>query len=763
MARRRLIKRADGRLSMRSPGPSHGIRSAPRERSSRVPRVALLFGFSALLLAAACGETNRDVPAPSSAAPAASSAATIPASAQSTPRPAPVVLTRREGQALVRSPSEPVLYLADEDHSALRRIVLTPELTSPPAIVDPPAIHFGEAKESRVDLPGRPAQVFATADRVLVTVRDPGMLVVFSNSEAPKEVGRVALPADAWGLAISPDASTAYVTSAWTHKLTKVDLGAMRAAWSVDVAREPRGVTVSADGKKVYVSHLMGADLTRVDAGNAEPKVDRVKLPADPLSTLAGDKTVSASLGYAAILSPDGRRLFVGRHALGALWSWAGNTTVDVLSTVDDEPVAAARGGKPHGQLNQQELKTSPSWADHAGVIAVRSAAFPQPRAIAYRAKTRHLLVASEGGARLAELDAMSVAPGSIVNRFYRLGGLAPEQPTKIQIPPHCGAPSGIALSADEDVAWVYCRTTDNVVAVRLTPDGDRAVSSETSFVESGGYRLKLSPWGPFAYAKLAVPAASESLALGRRLFFDAEEPVVSGFQACAGCHPDGRDDGHVWRETKRRSERFPHFIAGPSVTLPTWPDSEKDPYGFARQTPMLAGRVDAQGPYGWHGESATLVERIRAGFQLHRSGDYLTDGATLKARADPIAEFLRKGLVPPPREARELTDLEQKGRAVFESPQTQCTTCHVPKSQFTDRSSMPLGGFKTLPFFEADPKREYKVPSLYYVGGTPPYYHDGSEATLEELVEHIQNRMGRTSHLSADERAALVAYLKTL
>jgi hypothetical protein len=106
-----------------------------------------------------------------------------------------------------------------------------------------------------------------------------------------------------------------------------------------------------------------------------------------------------------------------------------------------------------------------------------------------------------------------------VVNRFYRLGGLAPEQPTEIQTPPHCGAPTGIALSADEDVAWVYCRTTDNVAAVRLTPDGTRGVSSEISYLADGAYHPRLSPWGPFAYAQLAVAETPADLALGRRPF----------------------------------------------------------------------------------------------------------------------------------------------------------------------------------------------------------------------------------------------------
>jgi len=125
--------------------------------------------------------------------------------------------------------------------------------------------------------------------------------------------------------------------------------------------------------------------------------------------------------------------------------------------------------------------------------------------------------------------------------------------------------------------------------------------------------------------------------------------------------------------------------------------------------------------------------------------------------------EFLRHGLVPPPREDRALTVQEQQGRTVFESPRAACTRCHVPATGFTDRSSAPLRGFKTPRFFDEDPRRDYRVPSLLYVGGTPPYYHDGSAPTLEDLIDEDHDRMGHTSHLDADERKALVAYLRTL
>jgi hypothetical protein len=642
-------------------------------------------------------------------------------------------------------------------------VELSADITAPPPIADPPEIRFGDAKETHVDLPGRPAQVLSLPGKILVTIRDPGLLVILEPGSM-KELGRVSVAADAWGVAVSPDAQAAFVTSAWTHTLTKIDLSAKKVLWSVETAREPRGVIVTQDGKSVYVNHLVGADLTKVDAtANDAPNPQRIVLPPDPLNTFTGDKSVSASQGYALLLSPDGSRLYASRHALGALWGWNGNPTIDGLSVADDQPLAPARGGKPLGTLTVEELTMPSSWADRSGSIAGIATMSSQPRAMVYRKKTHHILSVSESMVVIDELDALSISPGTISNRRYRLGGLAPKEPTKIQIPPHCGAPSGIALSDDEDVAWVYCRTTDNVVAVRLTPDGDRSLNSETSFLARGAYHSKLSPWGPFAYVKLPAPAPpSEDYALGRRLYYDGTEPVMSGRQSCAGCHPDGRDDGHVWREHKPRWPDQNIFAAGPSITREVGSE-EKPKYGVPRQTPMIAGRVKALGPYGWRSESATLVDRLKAGFGLHM-GNVVTDGATLRFRAEPISIFLRDGLVPPPHPERELTAQEAQGKAIFENPKTQCATCHAPKSEFTDRSTMPLRGFKTLPLFDEEKAPlGYKVPSLLFVGGTAPYYHDGSAPSLEELIEKNQDRMGHTMQLTADERAALVAYLKTL
>src|SRR6185503_16203436 len=214
-----------------------------------------------------------------------------------------------------------------------------------------------------------------------------------------------------------------------------------------------------------------------------------------------------------------------------------------------------------------------------------------------------------------------------------------------------------------------------------------------------------------------------EQAALGRRLFYNAADPVISGGYACANCHPEGREDGHVWHEDEGEegeSSLAPSLHAYSMLSSGT--RSRDLARGAPRQTPMLAGRVAAPGPYGWKGKSPNLRHRVVTGFKLHRWGadSYMTYGEPAILRADAIAEFLRKGLVPPPREARDLTAEEQRGRAVFDDPAVGCATCHVSTTKdYTNRSVVGLGEWK-VEKLEFEPEKEhwrFKTPSLLHVG----------------------------------------------
>jgi hypothetical protein len=84
------------------------------------------------------------------------------------------------------------------------------------------------------------------------------------------------------------------------------------------------------------------------------------------------------------------------------------------------------------------------------------------------------------------------------------------------------------------------------------------------------------------------------------------------------------------------------------------------------------------------------------------------------------------------------------------------------PGDDFTNREPMLLqrGQHKG---FDDESHVAFKTPSLLFVGGTAPYYHDGAATSLEELILENGKAMGDTARLSADDRAALAAYLRTI
>jgi cytochrome c peroxidase len=126
------------------------------------------------------------------------------------------------------------------------------------------------------------------------------------------------------------------------------------------------------------------------------------------------------------------------------------------------------------------------------------------------------------------------------------------------------------------------------------------------------------------------------------------------------------------------------------------------------------------------------------------------------------------------------LTSDERRGYEAFKT--LGCSTCHqganvggnmfqrlgVMHDYFRARteqggrapSAADLGRYETTKQF-AD-RHVFRVPSLRNVALTPPYFHDGSEPTLELAVEEMGFvQLGK--RLSSDEVALLVAFLKSL
>ncbi len=141
----------------------------------------------------------------------------------------------------------------------------------------------------------------------------------------------------------------------------------------------------------------------------------------------------------------------------------------------------------------------------------------------------------------------------------------------------------------------------------------------------------------------------------------------------------------------------------------------------------------------------------------------------------------------PPPPNAPfpNFTAQENRGKEIFLSPIGGCAPCHGSET-FTapEAKNNGLDAITTDPGFGAVfpiPANNglFKVGSLRNIELTAPYMHDGRFATLEQVVEHYNsgvknhpnlafqlkdpNGQPRQLNLSPGDKAALVAFLKTL
>src|SRR5881296_2390800 len=154
------------------------------------------------------------------------------------------------------------------------------------------------------------------------------------------------------------------------------------------------------------------------------------------------------------------------------------------------------------------------------------------------------------------------------------------------------------------------------------------------------------------------------------------------------------------------------------------------------------------------HGSFADAV----LGIDIHQTPD----------RATPVLPVLRAYQLslntPPPREGSFDPAAAERGKQLFDAT-ARCATCHIPSLAFTD---VNLGILHEPSETGMDPVRamrlknhKYRTTPLRALGQHPPYFHDGSAATLLDVVEHYDRFFG--VGLSPQEKKDLVEYLKSL
>ncbi|MFT3767249.1 MAG: c-type cytochrome [Minicystis sp.] len=596
--------------------------------------------------------------------------------------PPPLGLAARGG-SLVIDHDRAVAWAADADNRALHRV----DLVSLAVTTTP--------------LDGAPEQIAVMGDRLAVTLRDRNTVVLLDvTPEGEAEpIAEAKVPCDPFGLAVTPQHEI-LVTSAFCHAVTALDAGTLSTIWSVDVAREPRAVVSSADGARAYVTHVVGDSITALDLGDTAPTPRRVRalggLYRNRVDQAIGAGTLhpSASLAYSAVLSESGNRLFVphlteqnGSSTTRSIPGAYGGVPVEEETSFASVAVITTNGERPiGGDTASSPRETLDKAAFVAPDPALGFAVAPEParcrQARAAAVAGDRLFVASQGTGELFELDARALDPAMSVRRRFTVGA----------------GPKGVDVDRALGVAAVWSQLAHEIAVVSL---GSGAVDRRV----------------------VASDPLPRSIARGRLLFTtELDRRISRDGRACAGCHPDGRDDGLVWK-----------LGAGP------------------RQTPMLVGRLD-RGPYAWQAKHDRLQDNMRE--TMTRLG-----GAGLsEADLDDLAAYVRQGLVPPARETRPLDALAQRGRALFTSERVGCSGCHHLETEASDRSLHDVGSRA-----QADVASTFRTPPLLYVGYTAPYFHDGRYQTLEQLLDDNLDRMGQTTHLSRDDLRAIAAFLRTL
>lgn len=320
------------------------------------------------------------------------------------------------------------------------------------------------------------------------------------------------------------------------------------------------------------------------------------------------------------------------------------------------------------------------------------------------------------------------------------------------------------------------------------------------------GYVWRLPPGFPKPNVPADNPMTDAKVVLGRHLFYD-KRLSKNETQSCASCHrqelafSDGlaRSVGSTGAIHPRSSMGLGNVAYTTSLT---WanpllvslerqaqiPIFGEDPVELGTtSTPDLEARLAADPRYvamfeaAFPGERITLANLLKALASFQRSlvsGDSAYDRWT-RGDASAVSEGAKRGY------------------ALFNSEKFECFHCHAG-TLFTDHATWAGKPFSDRPYHNtglydldgagaypfpntgvegithiASDMGRFKAPSLRNVGVTAPYMHDGSIATLEEVLDHyvaggrapssLQDPLIVPLTVTADERADVIAFLLSL
>jgi YVTN family beta-propeller protein len=539
--------------------------------------------------------------------------------------------------------------------------------------------------------------------------------VIHGETRAP--LATIALPSgsEPYGVAVSPTRGVVYVTLQTTGQLAEIDLAARVLRRRLDIGPAPRAIAVSADGNRIFVTRYISpvdqGEVVEIDAA-AWTVTRRIPLAFDPgPDTEASGRGVPNGLAAAAI-SPDGSQLWVA----GRKHNTARGMTRDGQPLTFDSTVRSMLA-QIDVAAGQEELAARYDFNNRDGPVALQFSPLGD-----------YLFVALEGSDAIDVIDAYS---GQLITAIEGAGH----------------APQGLLFTVDGSKLFV-----DSWLSRSLR------VYDTADLVTGRGRQAKLLV-EILAVERDATPA---DVLAGKRIFYLARDSRMSrdGYIACASCHLDGREDGRVWdRTAEGEGLRNTISLLGkgrPGNGLLHWSANFDEIQDFDH---------DMRANFG--GSGFLTQAQLDVGTRGQTLGDAK---AGLSPELDALAAYVAtlRELPPSPYRAPDssLTPEAQAGRAIFLD--AGCATCHSGP-EFTDSPTGQLHQVGTL-----TPASGHRLggelagldtPSLRGLWLSAPYLHDGSAATLADVLTKLNpfGQHGGLGHLWNDDPQAvdhLVAYL---
>ncbi len=523
------------------------------------------------------------------------------------------------------------------------------------------------------------------------------------------------------GLVMSPTGDAAYVTLMALGKLLKLDPATGMVLGEVVIGSSARGVSVTADGKRVFVTRFIsgpqGGEVVEVDG----PKLaitNRYLLTPDT-TTEEGDQKGRGlpNFLFSVGLTPDAREAWIpakkddifrglartGEGAVNLPLS-QDNTVRPMISILDlSEQVEHQERRIDNDDRDLPTFVEFSPFGDYAFTTLTGTNAV-EVRDVYEPSKQRTLLTNA---------------------------GLAPR---------------GTVLGPK------------NQLFVQGSMERSVVVYDVGSILDSSDIKSKRVTDIPVVATEKLPP----EVLLGKQVFSSSDDArmTIQGYLTCITCHLDGGDDGQVYDFTSRGE-------------------------GFRNTISLRGHRGTGQGNLLWSGafdEVQDFEQEIR-GLFLGRgfiANDALAQGTHAMALGDP-----KKGLS---KEldgvAAYLATLDHVNPSPFRNPDGSmtadglagqqlfgklgCDFCHSGPD-FTDSARGRLHDVGTLKptsgMRDGGPLLGLDTPTLLGVWESPPYLHDGSAATLKDVLTtaNANDQHGFTSSLNPQQIDQLVAFLQQI